>query len=585
MSWTTAAQELGRRPCTIVEIDLDYCQLTYGVGACTAVLGVSSVNKCYNTARTCAVPLNYDPAAKTYRFSDRELGPLVPSIPCLKHVAFTSGKLDPGKSMGIRSSATITLQDLPWPDLDSDKYVHERAYTPDAQGTYFGKWLARNPYYQNREVRILSGFMDEDGSVDISKFQTRTYVMDKVSGPTSQRVVTIHVMDVLRLIDNDKAQIPATSSGTLAAALTNVGTTVNLLPSGIGNLEYPATGRAAIDAEIVNFSRVGDVVTLNLRGALFTDAVDHEIGATFQLCKVYDDVPLVDVVYELVVTIGQIPAAYVDLAQWQDEASTWLSGHRLNATIATPTGAMTLLNELSSTCLFYIWWADYLALIPFRAIRPEDPAINSRRLNDDYNFIADSLSITESPEQRISQVWVHFARRNPLLKLEELRNYQIIPVYLDTDAQSVNQYSEKRVRRILCRFFGLANESQAVVLGARMLARYRDNPRTFKFTVDAKDADMQLADVVEVTTASLQGPDGAAITTNMQIISRMETVPGDKYTYEATDTFFSGRYAFVLATGTADYPAATLAARNKGAFVCVTATNKMPNGDAPYKII
>ena len=585
MTWTEAARVLGRRPCQIVEIDLDYCQLSYGMGACTAVLGVSSVNKCYNTAKTCAVPQNYDPAAKTYRFSDRELGPLVPSIPCLKRVSYTSGKLDPGKSIGIRSSATITLQDLPWADRNTDKYVDERAYTPNAQGTYFGKWIARNPYYQNRQVRIYSGYMDEDGSVDLSKFQTRTYVMDKISGPDSRGTVTIHVMDVLRLIDNEKAQIPATSTGTLAAAITNVGTTINLLPTGVGDAEYPANGRAAIDEEIVNFSRVGDVVTLNLRGALFTTPVDHEIGATFQLCKVYTNAPLADVVYEMVVTVGQIPAAYVDFSQWQDEANTWLSGHLLNATIATPVGVMTLLNELTSTCLFYIWWADYLAKIPFRAIRPEDPAANTRRLNDDNHFIANSLSITESPEQRISQVWVHFARRNPLLKMEELRNYQVIPVYLDSDAQSAIQYNEKRVRRILCRFFDLSNESQAVVLGSRMIARYRDNPRTFKFTVDAKDADMQLADVVEVTTSSLQDVDGSAITTNMQIISRMESVPGDKYTYEATDTFFSGRYAFVLVNGTADYPAATLAARNKGAFICVTATNKMPNGDDPYKII
>jgi len=585
MTWETAAKVLGRRPVTIVELDLDYCQLTYGVGACPAVLGVDSVDYCYNTKRTCAVPAAYDPAARTYRFSNRELGPITLSVPCLVSAGFTSTKIDPGRSLGTRASILVTLQDFPWADRDVDKYVENRAYNPELQGSYFGKLLTRNPYYQNRAMRVLRGYLDNDGAIDLSKFQTHYYLIDRIEGPDGKGVVRIHGIDPLRLADDIKAQIPTVSTGVLQYAITDIGTTVNLLPVGIGNLEYPANGVASIDEEVVNFSRVGDVVTLNLRGAQTTLPVDHDANATFQLAKVYESAPLSDVIYDLLTVTAQVPTSYIDKPAWDAEIGTWLSGHLLNCTITEPTGVNKLLNELSATCLVYIWYDDVARLIQLRAIRPEDPAEAVRTLTDLDSFVADSISINEDPDQRVSQVWAHFARRNPLLKLDELRNFQTTEVYIDLEAETAQEYGEKRVKRILCRFFSEANQSQAIVLAARMISRYRDNPRQFKFEVDAKDADMLVGDVITVSTKSLQNVDGSPITTTMQILKRTEKVEGHKFAYEASDTFFSGRYGFILPTGTLDYLAATEAQRLKGCFICDSITLKMPNGDPPYKII
>ncbi len=586
MTWIEAARVLGRRPVTIVEIDLDYCQLEYGVGACPAVLGVDSLVKCYNTKKTCAVPAAYDPVAKTYRFSNRELGPGIPHIPCLNAVTFVSTKIDPGRSLGVRSSVSFTLQDLTWDDRDLDKYLSTRTYDPETQGSYLGRMIARNPYYQNRPARVLNGYIEEDGSIDLSSFQTQTFILERFQGPDAKGIVKVDCMDIIRMIDDEKAQIPPTSTGMLQSSIDADDTTITLVPAGVGDEEYPAFGVAAIDTEIVNFSRIGDVVTLNLRGAQSTVAEEHDAEATFQICKVYDDVLLTDALYEMFTDplYGNTPAAFIDKVAWDAEAANWLSGHRLNCTIAIPVGVNALIGELISTCLFYIWWDEVAALIQFKAVRPEDPSIQARVLTDDDSFLEDSLSITEDPDQRVSQVWTPYDRKNPLLKLDEYRNYRTVPVYLDTRAESAIEYGEKRVRRIPCRFFSDANAAQVAVLGARIMARYRDNPRTFKFELDAKDADILVGDVVEVHTRQLQGVDGAPITTNMVILRRTPKREGDKFAYEATDTFFYGRYMFIMENGTPDYLAATQEDRDKGLFICQD-DGFMPNGDPGYKII
>ncbi len=583
-AWEAASKVLGRRPCTFVEIDLDYCQLTYGVGDCPAVLGIDSVQKCFNTRRTCPVPLAYDPAARTYRFSNRELGPLKLSIPALQKTSFVSTKIDPARSFGQRGSVQVTIQDFPWADRDVDKYVSERSYNPEEQGSYIGKLLARNPYYQNREMRVYEGYLDDDGSIDIDKFEVQTFLLNKITGPNSSRVAVFEGIEPLRLADNEKAQVPAKSDGVLDADINDSDTTFNLLPAGIGDEEYPLFGSASIDTEMVNFSRVGDVITLNLRAAFTTQASSHTAGSTFQVAKIYDDVLISDALYELLVTYATVPASYIDFAQWTDEATTWLSGHRLNRVLAVPTGVNQLIGELIETCLCYIWWEPSTALIPFRAIRPEDPALAIRNLNDFASFVADSISIAEDPEKRISEVWVHYAQQNPLLKVDELRNYTNVPVFFDAAAESAEEYGERRVLRILCPWFSNENVSQATVLGARLLARYRDNPRVMKFDLDAKDAVIRVGDVITVTSKSLQDIYGAPITALMQVLKRTQNKEGHLYTYEVSDTFFAGRYAFIMDDSTPDYLDATAAQRNKGCFICQD-DGFMPNGDDGYKII
>src|SRR5699024_9026145 len=108
-----------------VELDVDFCQLRYGEGACPAVLGVDSEHKCYNTEATCPVPEAYDPAPKTYRFTEALENAPLGAIPSLQSVSLTPGKINVAGGLGSRSVVDLEFVDHPGSDLTTDPYLDE----------------------------------------------------------------------------------------------------------------------------------------------------------------------------------------------------------------------------------------------------------------------------------------------------------------------------------------------------------------------------------------------------------------------------------------------------------------------------
>src|SRR5690625_2721726 len=59
-----------REPITFVEIEQDFCNLTYGVAPCMAGIGVTGNTQCYNTLRTCQDTDNFSRGTKNLWFRD-----------------------------------------------------------------------------------------------------------------------------------------------------------------------------------------------------------------------------------------------------------------------------------------------------------------------------------------------------------------------------------------------------------------------------------------------------------------------------------------------------------------------------------
>jgi hypothetical protein len=55
-------------PVEIIEIDFDYCDLSYETGDCEAVLGSTGQRKCFNSWFTCQDKANFTKGVKTLRF-------------------------------------------------------------------------------------------------------------------------------------------------------------------------------------------------------------------------------------------------------------------------------------------------------------------------------------------------------------------------------------------------------------------------------------------------------------------------------------------------------------------------------------
>ena len=155
-----------RQPFEWVEYDQPLCAEVYGLGGCTAVIGVTGAQKCFNTRATCQDPTNYDGSdILTLRFCHNQ-GKIPDDnyyLPYLQKATLSPGKINIGggnknqTALGVRSGLSVSLSDHPHNDKFVDPYKSERDYDPFTRGTFWTKWRARNPYYLGRVIRHYSG--------------------------------------------------------------------------------------------------------------------------------------------------------------------------------------------------------------------------------------------------------------------------------------------------------------------------------------------------------------------------------------------------------------------------------------------
>jgi hypothetical protein len=82
----------------------------------------------------------------------------------------------------------------------------------------------------------------------------------------------------------------------------------------------------------------------------------------------------------------------------------------------------------------------------------------------------------------------------------------------------------------------------------------------------------------------MQDEFGANYARDMQVVQAMEVVAGTTFELILTDTYFTGRYAYVMANGTAEYASATNADKNQGCFLCEEDGTMLADGSPGYKI-
>ena len=319
-----SAGSAGRQPFSYVELDMDFCANVFGTSPCAAT--GSGDAKCFNTFATCKDTANFNRATRTYRFCSTSGGKVpvgLDAIPCLVGINITPAVIDAGKGLGLRASCEITLRDFPHSDIRIDPYVDGRTYIPINQGSFFGKFKARNPYYNGRVMRVYSGYLEDDGSFNIANFEKRTYFLDGFDGIDANGIVKITAKDILKLAGDDRSVCPKPSVGKINADITNSATTATLTPTGVGALDYPSSGYIRIGSEVCSFTRSGDVLTL-VRGLKGTSAVEHKLGDTVQLCKNIAGQKVQDIVYDLLVNFCGISASYIDMINWNAEQTAYL---------------------------------------------------------------------------------------------------------------------------------------------------------------------------------------------------------------------------------------------------------------------
>lgn len=528
MSYTSESTKYGRIPTVFVELDMDFCANTYGISPCTASIGVTGTAKCYNTYATCQDKANFNKTTKTYRFCEQnaDLPVGLSAIPLLKSVSFASQEITPNKGLGVRGSVSISFIDAPWPDTEIDPYFSERTN----QGTFWGKFKARNPFYENRVLRVKRGYLTKNG-FDWANFVNSVYVIEQLQGIAKDDTVKIVAKDILKLADDKKALFPKPSNGRLSTSIDAIQTSFSLSPSGIGS-QYQASGKVAISGELMSYTRVGDTFTV-VRGASNTQAETHNADDTVQEVGVFVSEKIQDVIYTLLTTYSEISASYIDKPAWDAEANAHLAGV-WSAEIPEPTGINTLVGELTEQGTCRVWWDELDQQIRFRAIKPLPLGLPI--LSDESHFLTKSIDVKTDTNQRISTVFIYFAQKLPTKKLDDLENYALRVATPNLDAISSLEYGSNLIKKIFSRWFKTTSQGRANALADALLKTYRDPPQLIEFSL-APALQLKVGDLFYAQTRKMQSVTGDLASVPMEVIFAQPTDRDDiKYKAQQVST-------------------------------------------------
>lgn len=554
---------VGRRPITVVELDLDFCANTYGVAPCAAAVGVTGTQKCFNTYSTCQDSAHFAKAAKTMRFTtETSYLPVGENIlPCITDINMAPVQIDT-KGFTVSGSVTVEIRDFPHHDRGIDPYWSERTYDPLTRGTFFGKLRGRNPYAENRVMRIKEGYVDDDRTI---YSRTRTYFIDRIEGPDANGRVRIYGKDALRFADADKAKAPAVSKGKLSLPLAVDATSLTLSPAGVG-AEYPDFGTVRIDDEIIVYSaKTGDTLIGLTRASEATDSDEHEAGVTVQLCARFENQSLPSILYDLLVNFAGLDPQYIPLTSWEDEAITWLGSFVPSVLLSKPTGVKDLLKEIIEGAGVALWWDDIAAQIRFKAIVRPLPGHLPAQLNELEHFLAGSITVKDLPKERASQVVTYFLPTGALVELKA-ENFRAVSIQVDVTGEGVNAYGTSNSRTILNRWVPSLQIADEV--GLRLLRRFKDTPRQITFELDAKDAALRTGDLIDISSRLVQTPDGLPRLIRCLVTECNERETGSHYSYtvlQVADT--EGVARLIAPNGTPDWTAATTEQRNTYMFI------------------
>lgn len=520
---------------TYIEIDIPFCSLTYGVAPCIASIPTTGAAKCFNSIKTCQDRKNFTESDVTLRFAKMAeyLPRDIDCIPSIISVDFSPATVSLGKDLGQRASLTVTFQDHPHSDTGPgyDKYRTERAYDPYSQGTYWGKFRARQPFLRGRALRWINGVVGEE----LADMETWNFVIESFSGPDPDGRFTIVAKDMLKLADGDRAQAPALSNGFLSADITAAATSATLLPSGIGNAEYPLGGNDYLcigGNEIVKYTRSGDTLTFTERGALGSTASTHKAQDRVQVVLRYSALDAAEIIYDLLVGYAGVASSAITLAEWQAETAAFL-GNVYTATVCEPTSVSTLVSELVEQAALAVWddaSAQKLRLQVLRSVVTDADTFTPD------NIIEKSLKIKEQPDKRLSRVQVYFSQIDPTKPLSNLNNFRSTSLSIDEDAEA--DYGTPAIKTILSRWIPAGGRAIADRLGAVQLGRYRDPPRNVQFQLQRRaETDVSLGLGYRVEHSTVQDATGAQSDIPIQVV-RLNPGP-DKYSVEAEEMLWS----------------------------------------------
>jgi hypothetical protein len=261
-------------------------------------------------------------------------------------------------------------------------------------------------------------------------------------------------------------------------------------------------------------------------------------------------------------------SAQIDHANWQIEEEDWLGEKYFITTAlheAEPVGE--LLSELCRQTNAVVWWSPTNQQVKMKVITPPNPAlITGNLLTDDGNIIDGTLDIVRQDARRITSAAVHYGIKSAVADRQNPVNYRASETYVDSAAQTENEYDDSIQQVIYSRWFTEENAVAMRALVRRRVASLRDAPDEITMGLDPKDNDVAPGQVWDLRAWPLVGFNGAPKQKRVFLTRRTDHDNG-LLTLKGETTIFDRRYAFIAPNSLNPYSTATSAQINY-AFVC-----------------
>ena len=577
----------------ILELRQKRCDLRFGVGTCTA----TGTPKCFQTYETCGAKGVFNLDGQLSWFFHRHGDPVPttasasadiiagPSIPILRTVRTNPTRINLGavregeSPFGLRGTISVTLDDFEFRNQFGDFYASERT-VQGSIGRLLLAWLGEA--VPQLEIYLYTG---EEGQA-LAAMTVRRYDVTNISPPSGD-TWTISGMDPLAKAERKKAQFPPATDLRLQSDIDATTTTISVggletdVSTAMGNdgLFYGRLGSEII--RYTGYSGSAGVWSLTgvVRGALGTTADEHSVDDGLQRVGHYDDILYWQMVNDLLTNHTTIPASLIPYAtDWTSEGNSWLSTLAGTGTFTEPRAVSEVCAEAMRDGMFSIWWDDRAQEIKMLALR--QPSQPPETLTERNAIVTSALKRT--PDDRRTRVTIYYDRRDPTESLTETRNYRQQRIRIDAEAEGAN-FADGTVRNLIWYSPLLRTDLNAILVQASFLQRYRTTPEYIELTVAYKDADLNVGDVVYVTSYDVLDTLGNPTTQPWQIIEWEETDPGFSYRVLAQSFVLYERPGFIMENSAPDFATATDAQKLNACYITEN-TGLMPDGTTGYVI-
>lgn len=559
MSWYEHARRTKRTPLMVVEMDHDYIDDE----SVTATNADGSL--CYRTPATTDQG-DLTVTTKTRRYmSHKQRRPLpeLGAIPCLKNVTFSDEEIRVGKALGFFGQVTFELEDFEDDDRREDPFYTDssRDGVDHSAGSYWSKFLARNPYWTERVVRVVEGWAT-DGVWWPSDVISHKYFIRDVQG-VSDNKVRVTAVGPLQMLNLNEKEVPAPSAGSLLADIDDT-TTSATIDTGDNAATYAASGFARIGDEYCAFTRSGTALTLT-RAQGDTEAASHSAGDTIQECIVYDNERIIDIILDLLTTHGGIAAQYINELEFENEFSSYLTLYNLSGVISKPEAVLDVVRELLEAAACMMWWDDTRGEIRFKALRPSTA---SKGLWTDRLHLLKKPVFNRDMGQRISRTDIFMNLRTVTSDPKTLTSFRV-RLLGNAQGEGDTEHGSAKLpnQPMRTRWLTSAQLSLASRASNQVTSQLRDGRKTAICEVAAKDANRQIGDIVDLKTRELVDRNGAELQTRYIVEKRTIIKAGSSYRYLLEELPFGGRYAFLCPTGMPAYDDASDAERDPGWYL------------------